>query len=162
MYFKKFPKITYDFIINGEKEYRNVKDISRNVRFRLELLNNITLYDEYDIVDGETPEIIAEKIYGNAEYHWIVMLANQRFDYRKDFPLTQISLDSYIEDKYGDEADSIKHWEVDGVVVEQTVSGAASVSNRQWEERVNESKRRIKIPHPNLISQILREYKELM
>ena len=93
MYFKEFPEFLYDFRYTPhETKTAIVKDITRNVRFRKEVLNNIAVYDEYDIVDGETPEIIAEKIYGNPEYHWIIMLANQRYDYLTDFPLPELEL----------------------------------------------------------------------
>jgi len=93
MYFKEFPEFLYDFRYGPyETKTSIVKDITRNVRFRKEVLENITVFDEYDIVDGETPEIIAEKIYGNPEYHWIIMLANQRFDYLTDFPLPELEL----------------------------------------------------------------------
>ena len=89
MYFKEFPQFLYDFKY-GDRDTRTsiVTDVTRNVRFRKELLENVSLYDEYDIVDGETPEIIAEKIYGNPEYHWIIMIANGRYDYVTDFPKT--------------------------------------------------------------------------
>ena len=101
MYFKKFPNIYYDFKYDSKTtKTAIIKDITQNVRFRKEVLENVTLYDEYDIVDGETPEIIAEKIYGNPEYHWIIMLANQRFDYLKDFPLDQNALAAYTASKY--------------------------------------------------------------
>lgn len=93
MYFKEFPEFLYDFKYGANQTKTTiVKDITRNVRFRKEVLENISVYDDYDIVDGETPEIIAEKIYGNAEYHWIIMLANQRFDYLSDFPLAEPQL----------------------------------------------------------------------
>ena len=80
MYFKDFPKFLYDFKYDNTDQTKMsvVRDITRNIRFRKEVLENYTLYDEYDIKDGETPEIIAEKIYGNPEYHWIIMLVNQR------------------------------------------------------------------------------------
>ena len=64
MYFNEFPNIYYSFKINGKDKFVLIKDITQNVRIRKEILANITLYDEYDIRDGETPEIIAEKIYG--------------------------------------------------------------------------------------------------
>lgn len=93
MYFKEFPKFLYDFkYSNNQTKTSVVTDITRNIRFRKEILDNITVFDEYDIVDGETPEIIAEKIYGNPEYHWIIMLANQRYDYLTDFPLPELEL----------------------------------------------------------------------
>lgn len=101
MYFKEFPQFLYDFKYNDyETRTSIVKDITRNVRFRKEVLENISVYDTYDIVDGETPEIIAEKIYGNPEYHWIIMLANQRFDYITDFPLAESQLIKVAEDVF--------------------------------------------------------------
>ena len=94
MYFKDFPKFLYDFKYGTTSETKTsvVRDITRNIRFRKEVLENYSLYDEYDIKDGETPEIIAEKIYGNPEYHWIIMLANQRYDYLNDFPMEYVTL----------------------------------------------------------------------
>ena len=82
MYFNKFPSILYDFDIGSKTSVIQVKDITRNIRFRRDVLANITIYDEYDVLDGETPEIIAEKVYGNPQYHWIVMLINDVYDYR--------------------------------------------------------------------------------
>lgn len=136
-------------------------DISRNIRFRKEVLANISSYDSYDIIDGETPEIIAEKIYGNAEYHWIIMLANDMYDYRKDFPLTQLQLEKYVFDKYGEDADDIHHYvNEQGFIVNSDSMGAASISNRQYEESVNETKRRIKIISKNLVGTILNNFKD--
>lgn len=136
-------------------------DVTRNIRFRKEILANITSYDQYDIVDGETPEIIAEKVYGNPEYHWVVMLANDIYDYRADFPLTQLQLEKYVADKYGELADATRHYVNDaGFVVNSDFPGAFPVSNRQYEESVNESKRRIKIISPELIGIILKNFKD--
>lgn len=136
-------------------------DITRNIRFRRDVLADITVYDYYDIVDGETPEIVAEKVYGNAQYHWIVMLANERYDYIGDWPLTYFALEQFIEDKYGSEADSVHHYvDYNGFIVSSDIPGAASVSNRQYEEDVNESKRKIKIISRELISTIIKNFKD--
>lgn len=138
-------------------------DVTRNIRFRRDVLSNVTVYDEYDIVDGETPEIIAEKIYGNAQYHWIIMLANDRYDYRKDFPMQYVDLEQYIADKYGSSVDDIHHYEsAAGYIVDSDYPGAASVSNRQYEELLNESKRRIKIISPKIVNTIIKNFKELL
>lgn len=147
--------------LRAETKAFAMTDISRNIRFRKEILSNITSYDEYDIVDGETPEIIAEKVYGNAEYHWIIMLANDIYDYRADFPLTQLQLEKYVADKYGDDADATRHYVNEaGFVVNSTDDGAVPVSNRQYEEQQNESKRRIKIISKDLISIVLKNFKD--
>ena len=163
MYFKEFPKFQYDFAYGTDTKVSVVQDITRNIRFRRDVLANVTLYDEYDIIDGETPEIIAEKIYGNAQYHWIIMLANDRHDYISDFPLPEYTLEKYIVDKYGAQRYATHHYEnADGFVVNSDAVGAVSVSNDDYERLLNESKRRIKIISPELLSIILKQYEELM
>jgi hypothetical protein len=163
MYFDEFAKFLYEFEIKGKPVALRVTDITQNVRIRKELLANVALYDTYDIMEGETPEIIAEKFYGNAQYHWIIMLANEMYDYRTDFPLPYPELQRYIEDIYGNQADDVKHFiDSRGYVVNSDFPGATSVSNRQYEEQQNEKKRRIKIISPNILSTILDSYKELL
>jgi hypothetical protein len=136
-------------------------DITRNIRFRRDVLANVTVYDYYDIVAGETPEIVAEKVYGNAQYHWIVMLANERYDYLADWPLTQVALDQFVSDKYGDQSDAVHHYiDYNGYKVSADIPGATSVSNRQYEDQLNESKRSIKIISIDLISTIIKNFKD--
>lgn len=120
MYFQQFQKIYYDFPTSTSfNDLQVLTDITTNVRFRKEVLENITLYDEYDILEGETPEMIAEKIYGNAELHWVIMLVNQRYDYLKDFPMSSSELNQYVIDTYGqDFVYSTHHYEKDGQYVE--------------------------------------------
>lgn len=77
-----------------------VKDITRNARIKKEVLSNISLYDEYDIVDGETPEIISEKFYGTPEYHWVIMIANEKYNHVSDFPLQETYLQKHISTYY--------------------------------------------------------------
>lgn len=163
MYFKKFPVFPYEYSINGKDTAILVTDITRNIRFRRDLLANITVYDEYDIVGDETPEHIAEKLYGNAEYHWIIMLVNERYDYKSDFPLSYVNLQKYAEDKYGSTINDVKYWVNDeGYIVSSDYPGASSISNMGYEELVNESKRRIKIIPEYLISKIISEYKAVL
>lgn len=120
MYFSEFPKIYYDFPQDSTSTTLQIlTDITTNVRIRKQILENITLYDEYDMKEGETPEIVAEKVYGNPEYHWIIMLANQRYDYLKDFPMSSRELEEYIADTYGaDHINDIHHYEKNNIVVE--------------------------------------------
>jgi hypothetical protein len=100
MYFKGFPQFLYDFNYGDKIKTSIVKDITRNIRVRREVLANVTLFDEYDIIDGETPEVISEKFYGTPEYHWVIMLANDKYDYRADFPLPEAVLAKHIASVY--------------------------------------------------------------
>jgi hypothetical protein len=136
-------------------------DITRNIRFRRDMLASITVYDYYDIVEGETPEIVAEKVYGNAQYHWIIMLVNEVYDYIGDWPLTQANLEQYVIDKYGDTANDIHHYEnANGIVVSSDYPSAVPYTNANHEAEVNESKRRIKIISRDLVSTILKNFKD--
>lgn len=100
MYFKEFPQFLYDFNYGNDVKTSIVQDITRNIRFKKEILSNISMYDTYHIVDGETPEMISEKFYGTPEYHWVVMIANEKYDYRSDFPVTEPVLQKHIHTYY--------------------------------------------------------------
>jgi hypothetical protein len=164
MYFKDFPQFAYDFEIGGKTKVLLLTDITRNVRFRKEILGNIELFDEYDIQDGETPEIIAEKVYGNPNYHWVIMLVNERYDYIADFPLSYPQLLRYVEDKYGvgNEYDIHHYVNERGYIVDQYYIGKLSVSNIEHEERINEEKRRIKLISPQLIDRVMKQFKDIL
>ncbi len=111
MYFKEFPSFLYDFKReDGSIRTEIVKDITRNIRVKKDILSNITVYDEYDLADGDTPEIIAEKYYGNPEYHWIVMLCNEKFDWLNDFPLTETEITKHIEHVYNPTLNAKEWW----------------------------------------------------
>lgn len=120
MYFSSFPKIYYDFPQDqSSSNLQILTDVTANVRVRKQILENITLYDEYDIQDGETPEIIAEKIYGDSELHWVIMLVNQRYDYLEDFPMTSYELEKLCIEKYGtDKMYNINHYTRNGLITE--------------------------------------------
>jgi hypothetical protein len=170
MYFKDFPTFLYDFNYGTDRNKTSVvTDITRNVRFRKELFSSVTFYDEYDIVDGETPEIIATKVYGNPLYHWVIMLANDKFDYREDFPLDYTSLVKRVENLYGAaNVYATHHYEYiyvnnnDNIyVVNSTQAGAYAVSNFEHEERENEKKRRLKLISKPVLDAVVKQYSQM-
>ena len=122
MYFKEFPKFLYDFKQpDGTTEFSMVRDITRNVRFRKEILENLTLYDEYDIVDGESPEIIAEKVYGNPKYHWVIMLANQKYDWVTDFPRDETTFERFVIQEFNPTINATS-WSYSGTTITVTAA----------------------------------------
>ena len=54
------------------------------------------LFDTYDIKNGETPESIAFKLYGDAELHWVVMLINNITDRFHDWPMSEAQFFNFI------------------------------------------------------------------
>lgn len=166
MYFNKFPEMYYQYDVNGKPTLKVVRDISTNVRFRKEILNNVSLYDIYDVQDGETPEIIADKLYGSSQYHWIIMLANERYDYLEDWPMDSRVLHNYILLTYEDPY-AIHHWvnKATGMIVDAADFPAEeiyAVTNYEHEVLLNDAKRRIKLISPQLLSNILAQFKDLI
>jgi hypothetical protein len=64
------------------------------------ILKNPMVYYDYDVQDGDTPEIVAYKYYGNSYRYWIVLFANQIIDPQWDWPLSTNNFNAYIENKY--------------------------------------------------------------
>lgn len=113
-YFDLFPRILYDIEGNALTKF----DVTTNIFFRMqvvqEALTNISSYYYHNISDSETPEIIAEAVYGDPEAHWIILLANNIIDPQYDWPLPPQAFAAYLTDKYGSVANSqlqIHHYE---------------------------------------------------
>ena len=100
-YFDKMPLLNYEFNINNDAEVRKIRDITLNLRFQKHLLDDITVFDYYNIQDGESPEMVANRFYGSPIYHWVVMLMNERFDVLEDWPLSSTQFERYMTDVYG-------------------------------------------------------------
>lgn len=80
MYFSKFPVVEYP-IFNGEKlQAVFACNILRRVALSETLRDGDGIFIEYSVKDGEKPEHIAERIYGNPNLHWIVLLTNTIID----------------------------------------------------------------------------------
>jgi hypothetical protein len=62
--------------------------------------DKLVMYYKYDISDGETPEIIADKLYGSPEKHWIILSVNNIKNPQFDWPLRYNDLTKYIDIKY--------------------------------------------------------------
>ena len=99
-FFDKFPLIRYQ--ISGVK-YSSFQTV-RNLLFRTaiirEALSNSSSYIKYVIRDGDTPEILAQKVYGDPQAHWMILYANDMIDAQYDWPMTSSVFPKYIADKY--------------------------------------------------------------
>lgn len=162
-YFNKLPNIYYNFTVKGKDTLFILRDITVNFRVLQQVLNNVAVYDLYNIVDGETPELVSEKVYGNPNYHWVIMLANQRFDYLGDWVMPYDRLEQYCIDKYGaEQIYETHHYEdADGFVVNSDYPLATPISNIDYESKINESKRTLKIISKTLIQQLTDELTKL-
>ena len=108
MYFKSFPYTFYS--LDNTTTVQVVTNITNRVTLSDEVKNNLGLYEEYDIKDGETPELVADKFYNNSELHWLVLHYNEIIDPRFDWPLDTNNLNRYTTGKYND-INAVHHYE---------------------------------------------------
>ena len=156
MYFEKFP--TTFFTLDDRKTVQTVTNIFLRTVINDELKSNFSLFEEYDVKDGETPEILADKLYGSSEYHWIVLHMNDIVDPRYEWPLSTRNLIKYAQGTYQD-IYGIHHYEdAVGNWVMPSVPNSTPISNFMHEDRINESKRRIKLLKPQYVEAVTREF----
>jgi hypothetical protein len=70
-----------------------------------ELINNPMQFYEYAIQEGDTPEIVAEKYYGDPFKYWVVLFSNQILDPIWEWPMPYATFLEYINAKYATEAE---------------------------------------------------------
>ena len=93
-YFNEFPVIDYNLSgVNGNT--KEVTDIFRRVKARSKIQDNVTLFDNYDVAEGEKPEDVAYKMYGEADYFWVITLVNNIVNRYYDWPLPEFAFQQY-------------------------------------------------------------------
>ena len=165
MYFDSFPVIPYD--AKGNLEYKDVTNLLRRVGLRAKVRSNTLLYDTYDVKEGETPEIIAHKLYGDAELHWVILLVNDITDRYHQWPMSGGQFLNYINDKYSN-PDAIHHYEttqtsgdtkvkveVFNEVDDDAYTGLTPITNREFEEQEQDKRRKIRLLDPSFVEQFI-------
>jgi len=166
-YFKSLPFIEYDFTVDSDpnKIVEVIPDITARAVLRITDENLEKICQKYMILDGETPEKIAYKFYGNPKLHWTILWINDIGNVNSEWPISGIALKDFCVRKYND-IYGLHHYEKlpemlrmdNEFVVEQQALGnfgineLSEISNFEYEERKNELKRFIKLIDPLHIS----------
>ncbi len=167
-YFQMFPDTLYDAKGNGN--YTVMKDILTRVKLVASKKENILNFDYYNVQDGETPEMIAHKYYGDVNLHWTILVANDIVDYYNDWPMSVQKFEKFVFDKY-DNPQAIHHYEISQTSGETTTTidigmnttdypSATAISNYTYEDRLQEQKRQIRLISPDFISQFVSEFEK--
>ena len=170
MYFNKFPDIIYDPDRDGQ--FQICKNILRRVAVREKVRTNTLLYDTYDVKEGESPESLADRLYGNTELHWVVLMVNNITDRYHDWPLSTPQFLDMIDEKY-DNVDAIHHYEItqssgsDKVKIDigtdnTDYPSATPITNYEFELERQNTISRIRLQDPAYISRFVEEFESLM
>ena len=167
--------MTYD--IKGDKVRKLMPDILRRVKLRALIKSGGMLFDKYDVKEGEKPEDVAFKWFGDPELHWVILMTNNVTDRYYDWPMNQAQFAEYLNDKYSN-PDAIHHYEVTKdsgrttsqgpsdyshkVEVNSDTDNAVSVSFREYEEREQDKKRQIQLLNKSLLGDFVAEFDRLI
>ena len=100
MYFKHFPNVLLSSTTGATSGAVVAVDILRRVGFNTQGVTASQAFVQYNISDWETPESISDELYGSPEYHWVVMMFNNKHDIFYDWPLSTNKFEKYIAKKY--------------------------------------------------------------
>lgn len=132
-FYDLFPKINYNITQKRPANTEQVTNIFLRLGVVKNLINNISSYYVYDIEDGDTPEIVAEKVYNDAGAAWLIMLSNNMMDGQFDWPLDYKSFQQYIIEKYGSvEAAKTKPHHYEKVITRRNTRTNESSTTRFW------------------------------
>ena len=175
MYFRKIEKGFYD--LKGDGNPKIVTDLMTRVKVREKVINEMSLYDKYDVPSGERPEDTAFKHFGSAEYHWVVLMTNNITDAFYEWPMSEQDFEAFLKDKYA-EPDGTHHYELTQssgktkangpddysylIEVNSTATGAQNVSNRQFEQRIQDERRQINLLNPSYLNTFIEEFDKLV
>ena len=193
-YFNELPNLDYLSQLpdaNSNETYITVKNLFKRAKLRTDIVNVITAFEYYQIEDNQRPDVIAQKLYGDAELDWVILITNNITNIREEWPLSNQNLYNHMIEKYETEnaLSSIHHYETTEVKDEYnrlvvpsglqvdanysityskldnalvTVSPVKSVTNYEYEVDKNEKKRLIRILKPQYLSVVITDMRNIM
>ena len=168
-----------------------VKNIFKRAKLRDDVEQALTAFNYYQIEDCLRPDMVAQKLYDDPELDWVVLTSNNITNIRDQWPLSNNDLHDYMLEKYGSESMilGIHHYETKEILDEYnrvvipaglevdidfrfnymnfsntvfTVNPVVAFTNYDYEIRLNDEKRRIKILKPEYLNAYISEHREIM
>ena len=189
-YFRELPDLRYPSFLSDKMsslDYVEVKNIFRRAKLRDDLQNNFTVFDKYEIPMGARPDTVAEDLYGNAQFEWVVLTTAGIINVRNEWPLEDRDLYNYAFKKYGDALNSPRFFETtevknsDGVTILEkgkvvdsnftipnpntptaTLNPVIGISNFEYETRLNDRKRSIFILREEYLQEFINDIRQIM
>ena len=177
--------------INKIEDRIPVKNIFKRSKLRDDVDQAITAFDYFYIEQGMRPDMVAQRLYDDPELDWVILSTNNIINIRDQWPLEHNDLHEYMLDKYGSETNinGIHHYETRQILDEYnrvvipaglevdanfsfkyqnysnsivTVNPVSAITNYQYEVKLNDQKRRIKVLKPQFLPLFLTNHKNIM
>lgn len=125
-YFNTLP-LTAQKNITGQETL--VTNLLVRSYFLPSLLKNVSLFYDYDIREGDTPENIAYRYYNDSYRYWLVLYSNNIIDPYSQWPLTSSQLDQHLYIKYRSEAANTLNISFANTSLVQTIAYCTSTTH---------------------------------
>ena len=127
MYFKSIQNVAID--VDGSGNVDKLKNLTAKAKVSDELINNAGFYQTVEVIDGERPDHLSQRLYGSDKYHWTFLLLNPQIkNIWDDWPMKYSQLIEYCIEKYqylaGDTSDDLNNKFILGETVTGSISNA--------------------------------------
>ena len=185
-FFQHYPQISYNISGTKPTKLKTVINLMEKAKIKSAIKDDIIAYFPYSIMEGERPDHVSKKTYGNVKYTWLIFLINNITDPIYDWPLGTREFGAYVKNKYGSLAtakstihqyEQILRTRVEAtgttepipearIIIDETTYNTLADAARNikycydWEVDRNEAKRDIKLIGRNFVADILTEHAE--
>ena len=190
MFFKIVPNISYDekpiSYPFSESDFVVAKNFFRRYKINEDIFQYAVFFKKYTIVDGERPETLAEKAYGDQFLDWVILLTNNMVNAQYDWPRSNYEMYKIVEEEFDDPYSEISHYEIKetigqyqaGLHVDETfyngthkvnINGTVTTKNgneiaspvtvAEYYQAENEKKRQIYLLKPRYLDSFVADFK---
>ena len=173
-------------------DFSQVKNLFKRGKLREDIYSDLSYFTKYKIIGNERPDNVAEKIYDDPTLDWVILLSNNMINVQTEWPMSENSYRNFLIDKYGNDENigATHHYECTGVknskgvdivpeglTIDQdfsmtyfdpdvgsvTVSNVSqSISNLEYENKIEDAKRNIFILKPIYLNTIFNDLDKIM
>ena len=190
-YFRELPDLLYQSPYSNRISsgtYVSAKNIFRRMKIRDDLKNVFSVFNKYEIDDGERPDIVAKNLYGKSNLDWVVLITANIINVRDEWPLSSKELYDFTVSKYGlKNINDVRHYETTevknnrdivvlpkGKIVDEDfkipnpdnlnaeLNPVRGITYYEYEVNLNEEKRNIDVLREEYLQQFLIDIKNEM
>ena len=190
-YFRELPNLLYQSPYSNRissESYITAKNIFRRMKIRDDLKNVFSVFNKYEINDGDRPDNVAKELYGKSSFDWVVLLTANIVNVRDEWPLSSKELYDFTVSKYGlTKINEVRHHETTevknnrGIVIlpkgkvvdddfkipnpeniNAELNPVRGVTYYEYESILNEEKRNIDVLRSEYLQQFLNDIRNEM
>ena len=190
-YFRELPNLQYQSPYSNRissESYITAKNIFRRMKIRDDLKNVFSIFNKYEIDDGDRPDNVAKELYGKSNFDWVVLLTANIVNVRDEWPLSSKELYDFTVSKYGlTKINEVRHHETTevknnrGIVIlpkgkvvdddfkipnpeniNAELNPVRGVTYYEYESILNEEKRNIDVLRSEYLQQFLNDIRNEM